>query len=135
MHIYVKKLIITSLIFLAFNSVNAHHSFAVEFTAEKTIAINGVITEIWFRNPHVRYYIDIINENNKVESWDIRTSSPSLLVRKGWTKKTIQVGDRVSVFGHPGRDNRKLLSVISIKLPDGSSLGKKYPELNELGEK
>jgi hypothetical protein len=110
MHIYVKKLIITSLIFLAFNSVNAHHSFAVEFTAEKTIAINGVITEIWFRNPHVRYYIDIINEDNKVESWDIRTSSPSLLVRKGWTKKTIQVGDRVSVFGHPGRDNRKLLS-------------------------
>ena len=135
MHIYVKKLIITSLIFLAFKSVNAHHSFAVEFTAEKTIAINGVITEIWFRNPHVRYYIDIINEDNKVESWDIRTSSPSLLVRKGWTKKTIQVGDRVSVFGHPGRDNRKLLSVISIKLPDGSSLGKKYPELNELGEK
>lgn len=135
MYFYIKKLAVSLLILLTVNSVNAHHSFAVEFTAEKTIAINGVVTEIWFRNPHVRYYIDIINEDYETESWDVRTSSPSLLVRKGWTKKTIQVGDEISIFGHPGRDNRKLLSVISIKLPDGSSLGKKYPESDKLGEK
>ena len=111
--------------------MQAHHSFAVEFTAEKTITINGVVTEIWFRNPHVRYYVDIINNKNKIENWDVRTSSPSLLVRKGWTKTTIQVGDTISIIGHPGRDDRKLLSVISIKLPDGSSLGKKYPDSDE----
>ena len=85
-------------------------------------------TEIWFRNPHVRYYVELINQQGKKESWDVRTSSPSLLVRKGWTKETIKVGDEISIFGHPGRDGRKLLSVISIKLPNGSSLGKKYPD-------
>ncbi len=85
-------------------------------------------TEIWFRNPHVRYYVELINQQGKKESWDVRTSSPSLLVRKGWTKETIKVGDEISIFGHPGRDGRKLLSVISIKLPNGSSLGQKYPD-------
>ena len=124
------KLMTILLGLISCNSINAHHSFAVEFTAEKTIEIEGVVSEIWFRNPHVRYYVDII-DNNEIISWDVRTSSPSLLVRKGWTKNTIQVGDKISIIGHPGRDGRKLLSVISIKLPDGSSLGKKYPELKE----
>ena len=131
MNLYINKLTIILLILSFANSVQAHHSFAVEFTAEKTITINGVVTEIWFRNPHVRYYVDIINNKNKIENWDVRTSSPSLLVRKGWTKTTIQVGDTISIIGHPGRDGRKLLSVISIKLPDGSSLGKKYPDSDE----
>ena len=131
MYIYINKLTIILLILSFANSVQAHPSFAVEFTAEKTITINGVVTEIWFRNPHVRYYVDIINNKNKIESWDVRTSSPSLLVRVSWTKRTIQVGDTINIITHPGRDDRKLLSVISIKLPDGSSLGKKYPDSDE----
>ena len=128
------KLMTILLGLISCNSINAHHSFAVEFTAEKTIEIEGVVSEIWFRNPHVRYYVDII-DNNEIISWDVRTSSPSLLVRKGWTKNTIQVGDKISIIGHPGRDGRKLLSVISIKLSDGSSLGQKYPKPEKLGKK
>ena len=110
------------------SSAQGHHSFAVEFTAEKKIAIVGTVTEIWFRNPHVRYYVETENFSGEIENWDVRTSSPSLLVRKGWTKNTIKVGDKISIFGHPGRDGRKLLSVISIKSPDGSSLGQSYPD-------
>jgi len=131
MYFYINKLTIILLILSFTNSLQAHHSFAVEFTAEKTLTIKGVVTEIWFRNPHVRYYVDITNQESKIESWDVRTSSPSLLVRKGWTKKTIQVGDAISIIGHPGRDGRKLLSVISIRLPDGSTLGKKFPDSDE----
>ena len=124
-----RKQLSVFLIFLYFSSTSqAHHSFAVEFTAEKKVAIKGTVTEIWFRNPQVRYYVEFVNQQGKKESWDVRTSSPSLLVRKGWTKETIKVGDEISIFGHPGRDGRKLLSVISIKLPDGSSLGQKYPD-------
>jgi len=123
-----KKLKILLSLMLLNSSAQGHHSFAVEFTAEKKIAIVGTVTEIWFRNPHVRYYVETENSSGETENWDVRTSSPSLLVRKGWTKNTIKVGDKISIFGHPGRDGRKLLSVISIKLPDGSSLGQSYPD-------
>ena len=99
-----RKQLSVLLIFLYFSSISqAHHSFAVEFTAEKKVAIKGTVTEIWFRNPHVRYYVEFVNQQGKKESWDVRTSSPSLLVRKGWTKETIKVGDEISIFGHPGR--------------------------------
>ncbi len=103
-----------------------HHSFAVEFTAEETAVIEGVVAEVWFKNPHVRYYIDVTNDDGEVVRWDTRGSSPSLLVRRGWTKDTISVGDRISVKGHLGREDKRLLSIIGIELEDGTKLGAEY---------
>jgi hypothetical protein len=103
-----------------------HHSFAVEFTAEETAVIKGVVAEVWFNNPHVRYYIDVTNDDGEIERWDTRGSSPSLLVRRGWTKKTISVGDTVTIKGHLGRDDKRLLSIIGIELADGTKLGQSY---------
>jgi hypothetical protein len=107
-------------------NLEAHHSFAAEFLEDQTRTIEGVVTEIWFRNPHVRYYIDIVNDDGETESWDVRGSSPSILVRRGWTPETIQEGDRIRVHGHLGRDGRKLMSWIYIELADGTRLGGDY---------
>lgn len=107
-------------------TARGHHSFAVEFTAEETAVIKGVVAEVWFNNPHVRYYIDVTNDDGAVERWDTRGSSPSLLVRKGWTKRTISVGDTVTIKGHLGRDDKRLLSIIGIELADGTKLGQEY---------
>lgn len=107
-------------------TARGHHSFAAEFTAEETATITGVVVEVWFRNPHVRYYVEVTNEDGEVERWDTRGSSPSLLVRKGWTRDTISVGDVVTIEGHLGRDDRKLLSIITVELADGTKLGQGY---------
>jgi hypothetical protein len=105
---------------------SAHHSFAAEFLADKTLTIEGRVKEVWFRNPHVRYYIEVTDDNGDTVDWDVRTSSPTLLVRRGWTEDTIREGDRVRVEGFLGRDGRKLLSLISIELPDGTVLEHSY---------
>lgn len=108
---------------LAQASASAHHSFAAEFTAEATATITGTVTEVWFRNPHVRYYVDVETDGGEVEKWDTRGSSPSLLTRRGWTKDTIKVGDTVVLMGHRAHDpERKLLSIIWIELADGTRL-------------
>lgn len=107
-------------------SARAHHSFAAEFLDDQTLVIEGTVREVWFRNPHVRYYIDVVDEQGKVTAWDVRTSSPTLLVRRGWTEATIVEGDKVRIEGYAGRDGRHLLSLISIELPDGSKLDHSY---------
>ena len=107
-------------------AADAHHSFAAEFLADQTLTVEGTVTEVWFRNPHVRYYIEVVDEDGKVTTWDVRAGSPALLVRRGWTADTIREGDKVTVEGYLGRDGRKLLSVISIELPDGSVVGQNY---------
>ena len=115
-----------ALLLLFQTSAHGHHSFAVEFTAEESATIKGIVAEVWFRNPHVRYFVDVVNEEGETVRWDTRGSSPSLLVRKGWTKTTIEAGDEVTIRGHLGREDKKLMSIIWIELADGTKLGQGY---------
>ncbi len=111
---------------LAAAAAQAHHSFAAEFLGDQTATIEGVVTEVWFKNPHVRYYVEVDAEDGENVTWDVRTSSPTLLVRRGWDESTIVKGDRIRVEGYLGRDGRKLMSVIRIELPNGDVLDQSY---------
>ena len=107
---------------------NAHHSFTAEFVADKTATLSGTISQVWFRNPHVRYLIVIENEDGEDETWDARGSPVVWLARKGWTQDTIKVGDQVEMYGYLGRDGIKMLSIMTITLADGTVLIDKAPE-------
>ena len=102
-------------------SSSAHHSFAAEFIQE-VITIEGVVAEVWFKSPHVRYYVEVTNENGEVELWDTRAGSTPNLIRSGWTRDSIQVGDQVTMTGNRGRDGRKLLNIGVVNMPDGKTL-------------
>lgn len=106
----------------------SHHSFTAEFVADKTATLNGRITQVWFKNPHVRYLIEIENEAGEAETWDARGSPVVWLARKGWTRDTIKVGDEVSMYGYLGRDGIKMLSIMTVTLADGTLLTDKAPE-------
>ena len=109
-------------------SVIAHHSFAAEFLPDETGTISGIVTQVWFKNPHARYYVEVTGDDGEVVTWDTRANSPSLLVRKGWTKESIKVGDQVTVHGYLGRDDRKLMSIITVTFADGRVLRDKQVE-------
>lgn len=107
---------------------NAHHSFTAEFVADKTATLSGTISQVWFKNPHVRYLLVIENEAGEEETWDARGSPVVWLARKGWTRDTIKVGDQVEMYGYLGRDGIKMLSIMTITLADGTVLIDKAPE-------
>ena len=131
LHRITKPLINISMLFATvFFSVSpsvvmSHHSFAVEFEKDKIDTIEGVVTEVWFKNPHVRYYIKVVNEKGEEEMWDVRAGSASNLTRSGWGKNAIKVGDEVTVTGNLGRDGKKLMSIDKIVLPDGTAFPRK----------
>ena len=102
-------------------TLQAHHSYAAEFDSSNTQTIVGVVKEVWFKNPHVRYYVSVV-DGDKETLWDTRGLSPVKLVRQGWTKRTIQVGDRITVHGHVGRSNKTIMSILEITLSDGSKV-------------
>ena len=106
----------------------AHHSFTAEFTAEETATLTGVVTQVWFRNPHVRYLFTVTDEDGTEESWDARGSPVVWLARKGWTRDTIKVGDTVTFYGFLGRDGRKMLSIMTVTLADGTEFVDRVPE-------
>ena len=104
------------------NQSLAHHSYAAEFDRNNPATIEGVVTEVWFRNPHVRYYILVTSQDGEEVVWDTRGLSPVKLVRQGWTKDTIKVGDRITMHGHLGLSNKTSLSILEITLADGTIL-------------
>lgn len=125
-----KKLICIFFIVIQFSSLElmAHHSFTAEFTAERVIEIRGQIEEVWFKNPHVRYLLQVKDKKNNIEIWDLRGSPVVWLARKGWTKDRIKKGDEITVSGYPGHDGKKMLSIIEVKLSDGTILIDKAPK-------
>jgi len=111
-----------ALLFLPFaqiNSAAAHHAFAADYEAGNEGVIEGVITEVIYRNPHARYYLEVTNDEGEKELWDLQTMNVGMLGRVGWTKETVQVGDNVKVEGILGRNNSKRMSINIVTIADG----------------
>lgn len=100
----------------------AHHSFAAEFDYDAMGAIEGEVIEALFVNPHVRYFVSVVDENGTETIWDTQTSSISALTRYGWTEDTIKVGDRVRLAGNLGRDNTRKLWIREVTTADGRKI-------------
>ena len=78
----------------------AHHSFAAEFDAAKPFTLTGTVTNVDWMNPHSYFYIDVVDEQTKaVTNWAMELGSPNGLMRAGWTRNTLKVGDEVTVEG------------------------------------
>jgi hypothetical protein len=87
----------------------AHHSFAAEFDADKQFKMTGIVTKVEWQNPHTFFYIDVTDPTTgKVTNWALEMGSPNGLMRSGWTRNTMKVGDVVAVEGSLARSNRAL---------------------------
>ena len=85
--------------------VNAHHSFSAEFDASKPFKMTGTVTKVEWMNPHTFFYIDVTDEKTgKVTNWAMEMGSPNGLMRAGWTRNTMKVGDKVAVEGSLAKD-------------------------------
>jgi WD40 repeat protein len=100
----------------------AHHSFAAEFDINKTVTLKGVVTKIEWMNPHAWFYVDVTAADGKIEHWQCETGAPIELLRRGWKKSDMKVGDQVTVQGYRAKDGTNTANARLVTLPDGKKI-------------
>jgi len=110
--------ILLFLICMASFGVNAHHSRQTFFDMSQTVELEGEITRVQWRHPHVRYWIQADAAYGGAE-WEMETTPPSILERYGISPDVFSAGTRVRVAGPPSRFKENVMEVSHVLLPDG----------------
>lgn len=117
----VQCLILLGLVLTASRAI-AHHSFAAEFSYELFGTLEGEVVEVHYVNPHTRLFVAVANEDGAEEVWDVQTHSINILLRLGWRRNTVKVGENVVLEGFLGLGNSRKLWIREMTLEDGRVL-------------
>ena len=97
----------------------AHHSFAAEYDRTKPVTITGAVTKVEWINPHARFHMDVKDDSGKTVNWEIELGSPAGLIRRGWTRNSLKIGESVTVAGFLAKDGSSLVNSTTVTLSDG----------------
>jgi hypothetical protein len=100
----------------------AHHSNAAyDLDHQKTM--EGTVRTVNWTNPHITFVVDADVKNGEAAvSWVFEVSSPGVLTRSGWTKRSLQPGDHAVFYYAPLRDGTPGGFLLKVTLPSGQDL-------------
>ena len=103
----------------------AHHGNAgVDMT--KKVVLKGVVTDWRWQNPHSILKFDVKADDGSIVHWSTETNNPADMVEKGWTAKSIKIGDEITATLHPVKNGSPVGILVQVTLPDGKTLGTQY---------
>jgi hypothetical protein len=101
-------------------SVLAHHGAASLYDVNKETTLKVTITEFTWTNPHVE--VGIASVEDKSARWLLELGSPPNIANRGWTSKSLKVGDVVTVTFNPGLKGTRIGKLLKVMLPNGKEL-------------
>ena len=102
--------------------VSAHHAFAAEFDANAPVKLRGTITKVELINPHAWIHMNVKKADGSMEEWAIEGGTPNTLLRRGFTKNSLQPGMEIVVDGYQAKDRSLRANGRDVTFTDGKTL-------------
>jgi hypothetical protein len=99
----------------------AHHG-AAAYDTDKKVTVKGTVTDWLWSNPHCILQLDATDDSSQVVHWVTETENPSSMIRSGWTKDSLKVGDEISVTLTPSKTGGRTGRIVEVTLADGHKL-------------
>src|SRR5437762_5348258 len=100
----------------------AHHAFQAEFDDKKPVHLVGKVTKMEWINPHAWIHIDVTGADGKVTSWMVECGSPNIMLRRGFTKESLEFGSEIVVEGYQAKNGSMRANGSSVMFKDGRRL-------------
>ena len=114
--------IAAGLIFGLSSIAAAHHSGAA-YDNQHRRSIAGTVKTVNWTNPHITFVIECdARDGEPPQTMVFEVSSPGVLTRSGWTKRSLQPGDHAVFHYAPLRDGNPGGFLLKVDLPNGQEL-------------
>ena len=90
--------------------------------SSKPVKLQGTVTKMEWINPHSWIHMDVKNPDGTVTSWMIEGGSPNSLLRRGFTKHSLEPGTEIVVEGYQAKDGANRANGRDLTFPDGKKL-------------
>jgi hypothetical protein len=117
-----KSLSIVAGLTLALGSAALGHHSQSEYDLRSKIEVEGTVTKLEWKSPHAWFYMDVTNDKGEKVNWSFELPSPATLMRRGWTRDSLKVGERIKVAGAPARNFPAVAIANAVKDSNGKPL-------------
>jgi hypothetical protein len=113
---------LVALLFLA-APTSAHHAVQAQFDQDNVATITGVMRRVMWINPHVRWFMDVTDEDGNVTTWNISGAAPGGFRRIGISGRDVfKTGETYTATIALARDGSDFGYIITFVLPDGREI-------------
>jgi hypothetical protein len=100
----------------------AHHSNAA-YDLDHPQTMEGTVKTVNWSNPHITFVVaKDVKSGEPPSTWVFEVSSPGVLTRSGWNKRSLQPGDHAIFRYAPLRDGTPGGFLQKVTLPSGQEL-------------
>jgi hypothetical protein len=97
--------------------IEAHHAILGKFDDNSPTTLEGIVTAVDWRNPHVHIFVNV-QDGTRLSNWAVEVESPIDLQQSGWRRDSLMPGDAIRVEGMAARDGSRQAWGSSIVMRD-----------------